>query len=75
MTQQNPDDRSPMSIGLQWSARLMSIGLEMALPAAGGGWLDSRVGTSPVFTALGALLGFAVGMYHLLRISRQESGK
>ncbi len=75
MTEQTPDDRSPMSTGLQWSTRLISIGLEMALPAAGGDWLDSRIGTSPIFTAVGGLLGFAAGMLHLLRISRQQGGK
>ena len=45
-----------MAIAIEWSTRLMTIGLEMALPAAGGYWLDRRVGTSPVFVILGAIL-------------------
>ena len=47
-----------MAIAIEWSTRLMAIGLEMALPAAGGYWLDLRVGTSPLFVILGAILGF-----------------
>jgi F0F1-type ATP synthase assembly protein I len=67
-----PDDRPPMTIAMEWSARLMTIGLEMALPAAGGYWLDGRIGTSPVFVILGAMLGFAVGMFHLMQIARRQ---
>lgn len=75
MARDGSDDRSPMSIGLEWSTRLMAIGLEMALPAAGGCWLDLRIGTSPVFVILGTILGFAGGMFHLLQIAREENPK
>ncbi len=71
MTRDNSDDRSPLAIAMEWSARLMGISLEMALPAGGGVWLDLRLGTSPVFVILGAMLGFAVGMFHLMQIARQ----
>ena len=60
-----------MTIAIEWSTRLMTIGLEMALPAAGGYWLDLRVGTLPTFVILGAILGFVTGILHLLRIARQ----
>ena len=72
MTKDTSDDRSPMAIAIEWSSRLIAIGLEMALPAAGGYWLDLRIGTSPVFVILGAMLGFAAGMFHLLQIARQQ---
>ena len=72
MTEQTPDDRSSMTAAMEWSARLTTIGLEMALPAGGGYWLDLHIGTSPVFVILGALLGFAVGMFHLMQIARQK---
>jgi len=72
MTQDTSDDRSPMAMAIEWSTRLMTIGMEMALPAAGGYWLDLHVGTSPIFLVLGAMLGFAAGMFHLLRIARQQ---
>ena len=40
MTDYKPDERLPIAIAMEWSARLMTIGLEMALPAGGGYWLD-----------------------------------
>jgi F0F1-type ATP synthase assembly protein I len=62
------DNRSPMAIGFEWSARIMAVGLEMVIPAAGGFWLDYHFGTLPVFVFLGAMLGVALGMYHLWRM-------
>jgi F0F1-type ATP synthase assembly protein I len=72
MVENNSNDRSPMAIAIEWSARLTAIGMEMALPAAAGYWLDRRIGTSPAFVALGAILGFSAGMLHLLQIARQQ---
>jgi F0F1-type ATP synthase assembly protein I len=73
MTDYKPDERLPIAIAMEWSARLMTIGLEMALPAGGGYWLDLQLGTRPVFLILGAMLGFAVGMFHLMQIARQKN--
>lgn len=75
MTRETSDDRSPMALAIEWSTRMMTIGLEMALPAGGGYWLDLRAGTSPLFVIVGAILGFAAGMYHLLQIARQQEPK
>ena len=72
MKQDTPDDRSPFAAALEWSTRLTAIGLEMALPAGGGYWLDHRIDTAPVFVILGAMLGFATGMFHLLQIAKQQ---
>ena len=72
MAEENLDDRPPMTLALEWSTRLTAIGLEMAMPAAGGYWLDLHIGTAPVFVILGAMLGFAAGMFHLLHIARQQ---
>jgi F0F1-type ATP synthase assembly protein I len=75
MKNDTSDDRSPMTLAIEWSTRLTAIGLEMALPAAAGHWLDLRLGTSPVFVILGAMLGFVAGMFTLLQIARQQGGK
>ena len=72
MTLQTPDDRPPLTIALEWSTRLMAIGLEMSLPAAAGFWFDRRLGISPVLLILGAIVGFAASMWHLLQIVRQQ---
>lgn len=52
----------------------MTVGLEFALPALLGSVLDRRWGTLPLATVVGAVLGFAVGMMHILRIAREGSG-
>jgi F0F1-type ATP synthase assembly protein I len=64
-----------MAIALEWTARVTTVGMEMALPAAGGYWLDRRFNTLPICAAIGALLGFAIGFYHLLQIARGQSSK
>ena len=61
-----------MSIAMEWSTRIMTIAVEMAIPAAGGYWLDRRIHTLPLFVLLGAVLGISVGMYHLWQIAREQ---
>jgi uncharacterized protein YqgC (DUF456 family) len=72
MTQENTDDRPPLAIAMEWSARLTTIALEMALPPAAGHWLDGRTGSSPAFVIAGAILGFVLGMFHLMQMVRQN---
>lgn len=66
-----PDRRSALAIGVEWASRVSTIGLEFALPPLAGAYCDQRAGTSPWLTLLGVLLGFVVGMWHILRIARQ----
>jgi hypothetical protein len=66
---QEPDTRSALSIGLDWGTRVTTIGLEFALPAFLGFGLDRWWGTSPWLTLVGALLGLATGMTHVLRLA------
>jgi len=68
------DDRSPWVLVSQWTSRLTSIALEMALPPLGGVWLDRKFGTVPVFMVVGMLVGFAVAMIHLFQMSRSGDG-
>ena len=63
-------ERSPYAVGYEWSVRISSIGLEMALPPAAGIWLDSRCGTLPLFTILGAVFGMTTAMIHLIQIGK-----
>jgi hypothetical protein len=69
------DDRSPMAVGLEWSTRLITIGLEMAIPIVGGYWLDRRVGTLPLFICLGALVGVAIAIWQFILIAKELSRK
>jgi len=63
-------DRLPLVSALQWASRLTTIALEMVLPGAGGFWLDRWWGTGVVFLILGVIVGFWLGLSHLLQISR-----
>jgi ATP synthase protein I len=64
-----------MSAGIMWATRATALGLEFALPALGGYYLDRFWRTEPLLTILGTVLGFAAGMVHLLRIAGESSKK
>lgn len=66
-----PEPDSVISVGARWATRVTSIGLEFALPALLGGYLDRRWGTGTALTIAGAILGFLVGMFHILAIARE----
>lgn len=70
----NSSERSPLSIGVGWAYRVMSVGLEFVLPALLGHWVDGRLGTQPWGVLLGAVLGFGLGMVHLLQIATRGAG-
>jgi F0F1-type ATP synthase assembly protein I len=61
-----------MVVAMRWVNQITSISLEMALPAFLGRWLDQRWGTEPWLVAVGAVLGFAVAMVHLLALAKQS---
>jgi len=66
-----PDPVDSRSQGLYWASRGMSVGMEFALPALGGYWLDGRWPFRPVGVIAGAVLGFVIGLTHLLRIAAE----
>jgi hypothetical protein len=57
---------------MEWVAKITTVSLEMALPAIGGGYLDSRLGTS-YWALVGVIVGVVVGMWHLLQMTRPRS--
>ncbi len=59
----------------RWVSRLTTVSLEMALPAFLGHWLDKKWETTPLLTAIGALLGFACGLLHLLKMAKEAELK
>jgi hypothetical protein len=61
-----------LSVGVSWAYRITSLGLEFSLPALGGYFVDRRWDTAPVATLVGATLGFAAGIYHLVRLAAPE---
>jgi F0F1-type ATP synthase assembly protein I len=71
---QKSDGRSALSIGMDWSARITTIGLEFALPACLGFGLDRWWATSPWLTVIGAFLGLGIGMMHVIRLGSSLPG-
>ncbi|KKK71859.1 hypothetical protein LCGC14_2909700 [marine sediment metagenome] len=68
-----PDDRSPLAMAMAWTSRIMTIAVEMVLPSLLGIWADRRLGTGMLFVVLGAILGFTMGMWHLLILAKASS--
>jgi F0F1-type ATP synthase assembly protein I len=63
--------RSPIGEALTWVSRITVIGITMALPAAGGSWLDHRLGTT-VLGPTGLVLGFAAGIVSIVRLAGER---
>jgi F0F1-type ATP synthase assembly protein I len=55
--------------------QIFAISAEFAVPAVIGYWLDQKWGTEPWLVSVGAVLGFFVGMRHLLQMAARASKK
>jgi ATP synthase protein I len=53
---------------------LAQIGMEMVLPAVLGVYLDQWFETIPWITIALGVLGFAIGLYHLVTILNRQDG-
>ncbi len=65
-----PDPAENASQGMYWASRVTTVGLEFALPALAGYGLDNLWSLRPLGVIAGAVVGFVIGLLHLLRISR-----
>jgi F0F1-type ATP synthase assembly protein I len=54
--------------GIEFTTVGITLVLATLLGYAGGAWLDHRLGTEPVFSAVGLLLGAAAGFVQLFRV-------
>jgi F0F1-type ATP synthase assembly protein I len=57
---------------MEWVAKITTVGLEMALPAIGGKFLDDRWGTK-YWALIGLVVGVAAGLLHLIQMTRPKS--
>jgi ATP synthase protein I len=62
--------RTPLAIGLAWASRITSLALEFVVPMLAGWWIDGKLGSRPWGLLIGTILGFAIGMLHLLQLAR-----
>jgi F0F1-type ATP synthase assembly protein I len=60
---------------MQSASRITTIALGFSMPALIGFGLDRWLGTMPVATITGAILGFPLGMFQTLRLAREAPGK
>jgi hypothetical protein len=72
VVQKSPNG-SPYARAIEWVAKITTVGLEMTLPAIGGGYLDRRWGTQ-YWALVGVVVGMTVGMWHLLQMTRPKKG-
>jgi hypothetical protein len=63
---------NPLALAVEWVAKITTVGLEMALPAIGGKYLDDSLGTS-YWALAGVIVGVVVGMWHLIQMTRSKS--
>ena len=65
--------RSPLSVGIGLASKLSTLGFEFAVPPLLGHFLDRRLGSAPAGLLVGMVLGFAIGIMHILRFARDAS--
>jgi len=66
------DDRAPLAIAASWAAVAITISSEMAVPGLLGLALDRWLGTEPIATVIGGVLGLVLGMVHLLKLTKPK---
>lgn len=71
MDQDHP--RSPLALGMEWASRITTLGVEFSLPAIAGHFADRRLETGPAFLMVGMVLGFTLGIFHLVKIAHASS--
>ena len=59
-----PESRDPKDLGFYFA--VSQVGMEMVFPVGAGALLDHYFNWAPWGTIVGALLGLAVGMTHLI---------
>jgi len=67
------DKRPPMVVASQLVHEATSAAISMAIFPLGGYWLDSRWGTLPWLTAIGAVIGFLFGMKQLVNLGKPRT--
>lgn len=68
------DDRSPVAKAIAKATEITTVAFMMVLPILLGYWVDTYLGTVPLFAILGLVLGMSTGIWQLIRlVNRQTS--
>jgi hypothetical protein len=67
-----PQRRSPVAEAMAMASRITGIAAEMALPPLLGYWADQKLGTKILLLVVGVILGFTLGLWQLLQLTKQR---
>jgi F0F1-type ATP synthase assembly protein I len=68
-----PPDSERRQLGIYYA--MAQVGLEMVVPIGLGWWADEQLGSAPWLLVLGVILGFVLGIVHLVALTRQDESK
>ena len=63
-------DPTPREMGYYMA--LAQVGFEMVVPIAVGFWLDGWLATTPWITSIAAVVGFVVGLLHIVVLTKRK---
>jgi hypothetical protein len=66
-----PQDPDAIARGMRWVARIITVALEMIIPALIGSWLDNRFGTN-VLVLVGLFIGVPLGLRHVIKMTKSS---
>ena len=70
---QPEDDRSPSAKALSKVSQITSISLMMIIPAIVGYFVDQRLKTLILFTAIGLIVGMSAAIWQLVKFVAMEN--
>ncbi len=75
MTDPRPpqDNRSPYAKAIEKASQVTTIAFMMVVPGLLGYWLDSWLGTIPLFAALGLVAGISAGVWQLIKLVNRDA--
>jgi F0F1-type ATP synthase assembly protein I len=63
------DDRTRLARAYHRATQVATIAIGMVIPPIVGHFADEKWGTKVLFTILGAVLGLAYGIWHLMKLA------
>ena len=65
------DDRSPTAKAMSIVSQITTIGLLAIVPIVIGSWVDSWLGTKPIFLLVSVVFGFTAAGFQLMQLVRK----
>ena len=65
------DDRSPTAKAMSIVSQITTIGLLAIVPIVIGSWVDSWLGTKPIFLLVSVVFGFTAAGFQMMQLVRK----